>query len=89
MCQSSELLEHLVTVVTLLEQMETIPTQPPIKLSKRHNDITLGTKLAGLIDLDNILLKNAKTLRINAMKERDHLESNGFGDQFNEMQAMS
>ncbi len=50
---------------------------------------TLGTKSAGFIDWGQILLKNAQTLRINAMEERDHLESNGFGDQLNEMQATS
>lgn len=84
---SSELLEHLVKVVIPLELSKSIPTHPPVELPKRPDELTLGTKSAGLINLDNSLLEKEHAIRISAMKERDRLESNGLGDQLNEMQS--
>ena len=74
-------------VVIPLELSKSIPTHPPVELPKRPDELTLGTKSAGLIDLDNSLLEKEHAVRISAMKERDRLESNGLGDQLNEMQS--
>ena len=68
---SSELLEHLVKVVITLEISKSIPTHPPVELPKRPDELTLGTKSAGLIDLDNFLLEKEHDVRINAMTERE------------------
>ena len=87
--EPSELLEHLVTNVIPLQDTKEIPDKPPLDLPKRPDNLALGTKSAGLIELDDSLLQQGQQIRIKAMKERDHLESNGFGDQLNELQETS
>jgi hypothetical protein len=87
--EPSELLEHLVTNVIPLQDTKEIPDKPPLDLPKRPDNLALGTKSAGLIELDDSLLQQGQQIRIKAMKERDRLESNGFGDQLNELQETS
>ena len=82
----SELWEHLVMVVIPLGLPKSIPTCPTVELQKHLDEWTLGTKLAGSIDFDQSLLEKEHAVKINAMKERARLESNGLGDQFNKIQ---
>ena len=55
----------------------------------RPDNFTLGTKLADLVALDNKILAKEYLVRLNAMIERDKLESSGYGDQLMEMQEFS
>jgi hypothetical protein len=87
--EPSELFEHFVTKVIPMEATHAVPDKPPINLPKRPDELKIGTKSAGLIDLDNTLLAKEDRIRIEAMKERDRLEGNGFGDQLMEMQESS
>ncbi len=82
-------MEHLVTKVIPLQDTKEIPDKPPLDLPKRPDNLALGTKSAGLIELDDSLLQQGQQIRIKAMKEHDRLESNGFGDQLNELQETS
>ncbi len=77
------------TKVIPLQDTKEIPDKPPLDLPKRPDNLALGTKSAGLIELDDSLLQQGQQIRIKAMKERDRLESNGFGDQLNELQETS
>jgi hypothetical protein len=76
----------LVMVVIPLGLPKSIPTRPTVELQKHLDEWTLGTKLAGSIDFDQSLLEKEHAVKINAMKERARLESNGLGDQFNKIQ---
>jgi hypothetical protein len=87
--QPSQLFEHLVSVVIPLQQTKSIPTEPPLNFRKHHDELTLGTKSAGLVELDNSMLQQRQQIRINAMKEREFCYSNGFWDQLNEIQETS
>jgi hypothetical protein len=69
-----------------MEATHAVPDKPPINLPKRPDELKLGTKSEGLIDLDNTSLAKEDRIRIEAMKEGDRLESIGFGDQLMEMQ---
>jgi hypothetical protein len=53
---ASELLKHLCEVVIPLQVVKEVPDQPPIKLPTQPNSITLGTKSANLIQLDDGVL---------------------------------
>ena len=72
-----------------LQQTEIVPSEPPVHLPTRTNNWTIGTKSADLIALDNSSLAQVQRVRLNAMLERDQLESNGYGDQLMEMQEFS
>ena len=85
----SELLQHLINVVIPLQQTEIVPSEPPVHLPTRTNNWTIGTKSADLIALDNSSLAQVQRVRLNAMLERNQLESNGYGDQLMEMQEFS
>ena len=85
----SELLQHLVNIVIPLQQTEIVPSETPVHLPTRTNNWTIGTKSADLIALDNSSLAQVQRVRLNAMLERDQLESNGYGDQLMEMQEFS
>ena len=87
--EPSELFEHYVTKVIAIEATHAVPDKPPINLPKWPDALKLGTKSARLIHLDNTLLANEDCIQIEAMKERDRLENNGFGDQLMEMQESS
>jgi hypothetical protein len=84
-----ELLKHLCEVVIPLQDVKEVPNQPPIELLTRPISITLGTKSADLIQLDDGALAEEERIRLNAMLERDQREDSGFGDQLMEMQQTS
>jgi len=81
-----ELLEHLVNTVIPLAKVKEIPAEAPVSLPRRKSHGKLGDASVDLIALDNDREKDEESLRLRAMKERDRLESNGFGDQLMEMQ---
>ena len=83
-----ELLKHLVeTVIPMADDgKHKVPKDPPVNLPCRKNHGPLGDPSADLLALDNNCEANKQSLRLRAMKERDRLESNGFGDQMMEMQ---
>jgi hypothetical protein len=62
-----------------LQQTKTIPSQPPLNLSKCPYEQTIGRKSEALIELDDLFIEKDQQLRITAMKERDRLESNVLG----------
>ena len=72
-----------------MEATHVVPDKPPIYLPKQPDELEVGTKSAGLIVLDNTLLAKENRIRIEAMKDRDRLESNEFGDQLIKMQESS
>ena len=51
-----------------LQQTQTVPSQLPIDLPKCLDEVTLGTKLEALIELDDSLFDKGQELRINAMR---------------------
>ncbi len=83
-----ELIEHLAEAVIPLEKQKKIPAKPPVNLPRQKDHASLGNALTlmDLIALDNNQEIDKESLRLWAMKERDRLESNGFGDQLMEMQ---
>jgi hypothetical protein len=49
-----ELLNHFITVVIpLLQDSHPIPTKPPKSIPKRAADDFVGTKSAGVVELEN------------------------------------
>ena len=87
--EPSALLDHLVNTVTPLQNFKTVPDEPPINLPKCPDIYSIGTKSGSLVELDNTLLEKSQHVRLNAMKERDRLESVGFRDQLMEMQEVN
>lgn len=83
-----ELFEHFITSVIPMETIQIISGKPPINLPKRPDESKIGIKSVGLFYLDNTLLAREDHVQIDAMKERDRLESNGFDDQLMEMQKI-
>jgi hypothetical protein len=58
-----------------------LPTRPSLP--------TLGTKASDIIDMDLQSTKQNTQLRMDAYKERECWEDEGFGDQFSDMQHFS
>ena len=50
---------------------------------------TLGTKASDIVDMDLQSTQQNTQLRIDAYKEREHLEEEGIGDQLSELQQFS
>jgi hypothetical protein len=62
-----ELFAHLVGTVIPLRLTESIPTQPPVKLQTRSNGISLGTKSAAVLELEEKRKDIEESIRSNAM----------------------
>ena len=58
-----------------------LPTRPTLP--------TLGTKAFDIIDMDVLSTEQNTKLRMDAYKEREHMEDAGIGDQLSEMQQFS
>jgi hypothetical protein len=57
-----ELLNHFITVVIPLQDSHPIPTKPPKSIPKRAADDFVGTKSAGLVELEtNRWIKKSKS----------------------------
>ena len=85
--EPDELFAHLVGTVILLQLTESIPTQPPVKLPTQSNDnISLGTKSAALLVLEEKRKEITESVCSNAMKKRDDREADGAGNQLMEIQ---
>ena len=81
-----ELLEHFVKVVLPLADSNTVPSKPPVKLPGLPKLYRLGTRAQDCIDLDNKLSEVSRDFRLKAMKQREQLEDDGYGDELYEMQ---
>ena len=68
-----------------LQSVKEVPTESPINLPSHQDDFKWGTKSMGLLEMENLLSAKENQICLNAMKERDRLESIGFGDQLTEM----
>ena len=83
---ATELLEYFVNVVLLLEKSKPIPKETPVKLPGLPKTICrLGTRAQDCIDLEMGLENEETEFRLKALKKRDSLEENGFGDELLEM----
>ena len=82
-----ELLEHLtMTVIPLIYKMK-VPMEAPVDMPTRQKVATLGTRANDVIELDN-KTDNAETrMRLNAIKERERLEDNDYGDRLQDYQG--
>ena len=87
--EPSALLDHLVNTMILLQNFKTVLNELPINLPKHPDSYSIGTKSASLVELDNTLLEKSQLVHLNAMKERDRLESVGFRYQLMEMQEVN
>jgi hypothetical protein len=84
-----ELLGHLTKVVIPLQRHKIVPEHPPMNLLCRPTLPTLGTKASDIVDMDLQSTQQNTQLRIDAYKEREHLEEEGIGDQLSELQQFS
>ena len=71
-----------------MQNKKTIPSEPPVNLPK-CKDIALGTTSAAVVELDNKLASKEEQIRVNATKEKDGLESEGFGEIVAEVQQIT
>ena len=85
----NELLQHLTMVVIPLQRTLKVPEHPPMNLPTRPSLPTLGTKASDIVDMDLQSTQQNIQLRIDAYKERERLEEEGFGDQLSELQQFS
>ena len=84
---ATELIDHFVRVVLPLEKTNTVPDEPPLALSCLPKSICrLGTRAQDCIDLETSLGSEEMDFRLKALRKRDSLEDNGFGDELAEMQ---
>jgi hypothetical protein len=81
----NELLQHLTMVVIPLQRTLKVPEHPPMNLPTRPLLPTLGTKASDIVDMDLQSTQQNIQLRIDAYKERERLEEEGFGDQLSEL----
>ena len=73
------------TVIPLKYKMK-VPMEAPVDVPTRQKVATLGTRANDVIELDN-KTDNAETrMRLNAIKERERLEDNGYGDRLQDYQ---
>ena len=79
-----ELLEHLVEKVIPIKK--TPPKEAPFNLPCRRDYGGIGDDSVDKIALDNNKTAEEQRIRLQGMKERDRLESLGFGCQLMEMQ---
>ena len=85
----TELFDHFITVVLPLADTREVPDKPPIKLPGLPSNLKrLGTRAQDCVDLEVSLGSEERQFRLKAMKKRDQLEENGFGDQLSEMQRL-
>jgi hypothetical protein len=85
----NKLLQHLTMVVIPLQRTLKVPEHPPMNLSTRPSLPTLGTKASDIIDMDLQSTQQNTQLRIDAYKEREHLEEEDIGDRLSELQQFS
>ena len=84
-----ELLEHLTMTVIPLKYKMKVPMEAPVDMPPRQQVATLGTRANDVIELDN-KTDNAETrMRLNAIKERERLEDNGYGDRLQDYQGVA
>jgi hypothetical protein len=85
----NKLLQHLTMVVIPLQRTLKVPEHPPMNLPTRPSFPTLGRKASDIIDMDLQSTQQNIQLRIDAYKEREHLEEEGIGDQLSELQQFT
>jgi len=86
---AAELFDHFVTVVLPLADTHKVPDQPPLKLPGLPTNLKrLGTRAQDCVDLAKELGSQERKFRLDALRKRDQLEENGFGDQLSEMQQL-
>ena len=76
-------------VVIPLQRTLKVPEHPPMNLPTRPSLPTLGTKASDIVDMDLQSTQQNIQLRIDAYKERERLEEEGFGDQLSELEQFS
>jgi hypothetical protein len=77
-----ELLDNLTKVVIPLQRHKIVPEHPPMNLLVCRPTLPiLGTKASDIVDMDLQFTQQNTQLRIDAYKEREHLEEEGIGDQ--------
>ena len=81
-----ELLDHFVKVVLPLADTKEVPTEPPLELPGLPEMCRLGQRAQDCIELEKTLKSEDSDFRLRALREREKLEENGFGDQLMEMQ---
>ncbi len=69
-----------------LQRTKTVPEHPPMNLPTQLLLPTLATKAYNIIDMDVQSTEQNTKLRMDAYKEREHLEDAGIGDQLSDMQ---
>ena len=62
-----------------------VPEHPPMNLPTRPSLPTLRTKASDIVDMDLQSTPQNIQLRIDAYKERERLEGEGFGDQLSKL----
>jgi len=72
-----ELLGHLTKVVIPLQRYKIVPEHLPMNLLCQPTLPTLGTKASDIVDMDLQCAQQNAQLRIDAYKEREHLEEEG------------
>ena len=86
---ATELFDHFVTVVLPLADTHEVPDEPPLKLPGLPTNLKrLGTRAQDCVDLAKELGSQERKFRLDALRKRDQLEENGFGDQLSEMQQL-
>ena len=82
-----ELLEHLTMIVIPLKNKLIVPEEAPVDMPTRQKMATLGTKAYDVIELDKNNDSAETRMRLDAIKERERLEDNGYGDRLQDYQA--
>ncbi len=72
-----------------MQRYKPVPEHPLMDLPTRLTLPTLGTKAFDIIDLDVLSTEQNTKLRMDAYKEREHMEDAGIGGQLSEMQQFS
>jgi len=84
---ATELLEHFVQVVLPLAETEVEPDEAPLELPGLPRSMCkLGTRAQDCIDLEQSLGSEERVFRLQALKKRESLQNNGFGDELEQMQ---
>ena len=84
---ATELFDHFVTVVLPLAGTHEVPDEPPLELPGLPTNLKhLGTRAQDCVDLAKELGSQERKFRLDALRKRDQLEENGFGDQLSEIQ---
>jgi hypothetical protein len=71
--------------VKSLQNKKTITSEPPVNMQK-CKDIVLGSTTAAVVEFYNKLASKEEKIRVNPMKEKDGLKSEGFREILAEVQ---